>query len=246
MDPYKILGVACTATTTEIKNAYKKKILECHPDKGGNHDEFINIKMAYEKIQCVIEFNIPTNIDDNTNIYEERCKYYRTKLSEFKTGQCLEDPFPNTMLKITILFRLIFRKEKLTKCVNARVQNDIGFSLWIFLDNAASFIPVDIEVSESYIRLASLLKKLGFKVFPIVDIYDFDEYFSYKNAEIRLYNSFKSVEEEYESNKEIKKLDWIQFYPETIELFDALENDLKIIADYFRDTLPSFKKKLNY
>uniref|UniRef100_A0AC35FBY1 J domain-containing protein n=1 Tax=Panagrolaimus sp. PS1159 TaxID=55785 RepID=A0AC35FBY1_9BILA len=50
-DPYKILGVSRASSAKEIKKAYKKLVLEWHPDR--NQDEkanemFVRIKTAYE------------------------------------------------------------------------------------------------------------------------------------------------------------------------------------------------------
>ena len=47
-DPYSVLGVARDATQAEIKKQYYKLARECHPDKGGTHEEFIRINDAYE------------------------------------------------------------------------------------------------------------------------------------------------------------------------------------------------------
>ena len=47
-DPYSVLGVARDATQAEIKKQYYKLARECHPDKGGAHEEFIRINDAYE------------------------------------------------------------------------------------------------------------------------------------------------------------------------------------------------------
>lgn len=57
-DPYKILNVPRTATAAEIKRAYQRLIMKCHPDrvKGGPaekkraEDEFKRIQGAYETI----------------------------------------------------------------------------------------------------------------------------------------------------------------------------------------------------
>jgi len=49
---HEILGVDPDATESEIKRAYREKILETHPDKvGGDGQEFIKVKQAYE---CLI------------------------------------------------------------------------------------------------------------------------------------------------------------------------------------------------
>jgi DnaJ family protein C protein 10 len=52
---YKLLGVAKTATTKEIRVAFKKLALEKHPDKNQDdpaaNEEFIRINRAYETLK---------------------------------------------------------------------------------------------------------------------------------------------------------------------------------------------------
>lgn len=43
---YELLDVPKTATTAEIKKAYRKKALQCHPDKGGDRELFEKCKYA--------------------------------------------------------------------------------------------------------------------------------------------------------------------------------------------------------
>ncbi|GAI58661.1 unnamed protein product [marine sediment metagenome] len=47
MNPYETLGVSTEADKQEIKNAYRDKAKETHPDKGGTKEEFAPIARAY-------------------------------------------------------------------------------------------------------------------------------------------------------------------------------------------------------
>lgn len=50
MDHYQTLGVAKTATTDEIKKAYRKLASKHHPDKGGDTAKFQEIQTAYDTL----------------------------------------------------------------------------------------------------------------------------------------------------------------------------------------------------
>jgi len=45
----EILGVEPCATAEQIKDAYRKKVMEVHPDRGGSSDMFNRVKVAYEQ-----------------------------------------------------------------------------------------------------------------------------------------------------------------------------------------------------
>jgi len=47
---YAILGISSDATDAEIKRAYRLVARECHPDKGGDKEDFQELTSAYEKI----------------------------------------------------------------------------------------------------------------------------------------------------------------------------------------------------
>jgi DnaJ-class molecular chaperone len=63
-DPYRVLGINQNATEDEVKKAYKKMSMKHHPDRGGNHDDFVQVQQAYNEIK-----NPPSN-DWNTTKQE--------------------------------------------------------------------------------------------------------------------------------------------------------------------------------
>lgn len=50
MDYYKLLGVNKDANDKDIKKAYRKMALKCHPDRGGNEEDFKKISTAYQTL----------------------------------------------------------------------------------------------------------------------------------------------------------------------------------------------------
>lgn len=49
-DHYATLGVAKDADTETIKQAYRKKAKEAHPDTGGGHEEFLELQLAWHTL----------------------------------------------------------------------------------------------------------------------------------------------------------------------------------------------------
>ena len=48
LDYYEILGVSPDAGMREVKNAYRRRAVECHPDLGGSHEKMLLINEAWE------------------------------------------------------------------------------------------------------------------------------------------------------------------------------------------------------
>ncbi|OHE92798.1 molecular chaperone DnaJ [Colletotrichum orchidophilum] len=75
-DPYKILGVSKDAQVTDIRSAYRKLVLKCHPDKvqdptlkAQKQDEFQKVQQAYEILS---DENERGKYDDNVRLAELR------------------------------------------------------------------------------------------------------------------------------------------------------------------------------
>ncbi len=51
IDPYAVLGVRAADSPEVVKAAYRLKVLEHHPDRGGRPEAFIAVKRAYDAIR---------------------------------------------------------------------------------------------------------------------------------------------------------------------------------------------------
>ena len=50
MDHYTVLGVGRTATTDDIRSAYKEKAMKNHPDRGGDPEVWQAIQKAFDTL----------------------------------------------------------------------------------------------------------------------------------------------------------------------------------------------------
>lgn len=49
--PYEILGVAPDTPLEEIESVYRKRVMKCHPDKGGDEEELRLVLVAIRQIR---------------------------------------------------------------------------------------------------------------------------------------------------------------------------------------------------
>ena len=52
VEALKVLGVSSEVSLDHIKQAYRKLVAQHHPDKGGSHQRFVEIREAYELLKC--------------------------------------------------------------------------------------------------------------------------------------------------------------------------------------------------
>jgi DnaJ-class molecular chaperone len=83
-DPYNILGVDRKATVAEIRSAYRKLVLKCHPDKVEDpalklikQDEFQKVQEAYELLG---EQEKRDKYDDKIRMQELRTQFAATSM----------------------------------------------------------------------------------------------------------------------------------------------------------------------
>ena len=55
VESYSVLGLSTDATAEDVKRKYRELSNTCHPDKGGNSDNFIKITEAKNKILSILQ-----------------------------------------------------------------------------------------------------------------------------------------------------------------------------------------------
>ena len=83
LNPYELLGVSPTSTINTLKKKYYTLALICHPDKGGNKDDMIIIKNAYDYIKPQLENNTDTTYEQLEEEFQKFCDEQKEKLCPF-------------------------------------------------------------------------------------------------------------------------------------------------------------------
>jgi hypothetical protein len=83
LNPYSLLGVTTNSSLNELKKQYYSLALMCHPDKGGNKNDMIIIKNAYNYIKPQLEQNHNKTYEDLEQEFEDFCKIQTEKVGSF-------------------------------------------------------------------------------------------------------------------------------------------------------------------
>lgn len=51
-----VLGLECSASWDDIQHAYRQKVACCHPDRGGKHQHFIEVREAYQYLKLSLSY----------------------------------------------------------------------------------------------------------------------------------------------------------------------------------------------
>lgn len=52
-----VLGLECSASWDDIQYAYRQKVACCHPDRGGQHQHFIEVREAYQYLKLSFSYS---------------------------------------------------------------------------------------------------------------------------------------------------------------------------------------------
>jgi len=123
---YEILEVPEDASQDEIKNAYKKKVKEYHPDHGGSSEKFIEIVEAYETLSDPNkrkDYDDAGKVKKDRNIHSIANRVIQTYFKKFlDTG--------DTIFKRDIILdirKLLSIDEQRNKLEKGKLKNKIQF-----------------------------------------------------------------------------------------------------------------------
>jgi DnaJ-class molecular chaperone len=85
LNPYELLGVTIDTSKDDIKKIYYQLSLLAHPDKGGNNDDMITLKKAYDFVMKEINnINNTVTVEDLEKTFKDFCSTQENKVPMFQ------------------------------------------------------------------------------------------------------------------------------------------------------------------
>ena len=140
LDYYQILGVSPSADLDTIKKAFRQKVMECHPDRGGSHAQMILVNEAWE-ILSNSEYRQNYDMARNqAGSYEAK----KTAEADAQTARQRAEQYPPQWKDVEPWLNNIFKDFVNTKIGSTECGNDIlsryswptaGYSVsgWLFI-----------------------------------------------------------------------------------------------------------------
>ncbi|WP_135821670.1 ferredoxin Fer [Halostella litorea] len=88
--PFEVLRVDPTADEEEVERAYRRRVLETHPDQNGSAREFRRVQAAYEAIQSERRLPDAPSMDDGGDADDEPARPEGTRV-EYLNYEVLDD-----------------------------------------------------------------------------------------------------------------------------------------------------------
>lgn len=108
---YEILGIRDEATKTEIRDAFRKLVLEHHSDRGGDDEEFKIIKRAFDDLKIGKKF--PDSVE------------VKNKSSKFYSGDSEEEKRKRNLILSRDVAKEVFRAQEWAAALNRTDATDV-------------------------------------------------------------------------------------------------------------------------
>ena len=108
---YEILGIRDEATKTEIRDAFRKLVLEHHSDRGGDDEEFKKIKRAFDDLKIGKKF--PDSLEE------------KKKSSKFYSGDSEEEKRKRNLILSRDVAKEVSRAQEWAAALNRTDATDV-------------------------------------------------------------------------------------------------------------------------
>lgn len=89
-DYYAVLGVSPKASMEQLKAAYRRRAMECHPDRGGSHEKMLMVIEAWE----ILSDPVKRGHYDKARIHPEDIGIQHVAREEAREAQTKADTYP--------------------------------------------------------------------------------------------------------------------------------------------------------